>query len=116
MAFPIFDCEIGDADTEVLVDARIRGHDHMPYTDWNREPRPVIDLRFDVHPSRFGVERTFKVYGLAELERLLQVLPGAAADSWVEIRSYRGDIMRLNPLMVTTAAAALTDVASFIDG
>ena len=88
----------------------------MHYIDWDREPRPVIDLRFDVHPTRFGVERAFKVYGPADLERLLQVLSGAASDSWVEIRSYSGDIMRLSPLMVTTAAAALTDVASFVNG
>lgn len=116
LAFPIFDCEIGDADSEVLVDARIRSHDQLHYSDWNREPRPVIDLRFDVHPTRFGVERTFKVYGLAELERLLQVLPGAASDSWVEIRSYSGEIMRLSPLTVTNAAAALADVTSFVNG
>lgn len=44
-SFPIFDCEIGDADTEVLVDARIHGHGSLPYTRWDREPQPVIDLR-----------------------------------------------------------------------
>ncbi len=45
-AFPIFDCEIGDAGTEVLVDARIRGHGLLPYTRWERVPTYPVAMAF----------------------------------------------------------------------
>ncbi|WP_255310690.1 WGR domain-containing protein [Streptomyces viridosporus] len=61
-AFPVFDCEIGDEDAEVLVDARIHGHAALPHSHWGRSPQPVVDLRFDVQPSTYRRTQTFKVY------------------------------------------------------
>lgn len=55
-------------------------------------------------------EKTFKVYDQKQLDRLLsELLPGAAADSFVELRSYRGDVLRLTPADIDAAerAAAL---------
>ncbi|MFG2439706.1 hypothetical protein [Streptomyces sp. NPDC048508] len=96
-AFPIFDCEIGDADPEVLIDARIRGHGALPYSDWSRQPQPVVDLKFDVQPSNYPRTRTFKAFRSADLKALLDVLPTAAAQSWLEVRSFRGEIKRFTP-------------------
>ncbi|MFD9129768.1 hypothetical protein [Kitasatospora sp. NPDC059571] len=96
-AFPIHDCEIGDADTEVLVDARIHGHGSLPSTDWAREPRAVVDLRFDVRPSWYRPSRSFKVFGRSDLDRLLGQLADAEPDSRLEVRSFRGEVLLLTP-------------------
>lgn len=96
-AFPIFDCEIGDADTEVLVDARIHGHGSLPYTRWDREPQPVVDLRFDVQPSFYRRVPKFLVFQSSDLKNLLHALPAATPDSWLEIRDFRGDVARFIP-------------------
>ncbi|MBU2666546.1 WGR domain-containing protein [Actinoplanes bogorensis] len=98
-AFPIHDCEIGDDDTEVLVDARIHGHGALNYADWARGPKPVVDLRL-------MREKTFKVYDQGRLDRVLRELPGAAADGFVELRSYRGDVLRLTPADTDAAEQA----------
>ncbi|MDX3074055.1 WGR domain-containing protein [Streptomyces sp. MI02-7b] len=111
-AFPIFDCEIGDADTEVLVDARIRGHGALPCSDWSRPPQPVVDLRFDVQPSNYRRTQTFKVFGFADLKALLDVLPTAAAQSWLEVRSFRGETRRFTPGTTTP----FSEVTSFLHG
>lgn len=96
-AFPIYDCEIGDDEPEVLVDARINGRGSLNHAEWARSPRPVVDLRFEVQARRLMREKTFKVYDQKQLDRLLSELSGAAADSFVELRSYRGDVLRLTP-------------------
>lgn len=96
-AFPIFDCEIGDADTEVLVDARIHGHASLPYTRWHRGPQPVIDLRFDIQPSFYRRQPKFLVFQPSDLENLLHALPAATPGSWLELRSFRGDVARFTP-------------------
>lgn len=96
-AFPIFDCEIGDTDTEVLVDARIHGHGSLPYTRWDRGPQPVVDLRFDVQPSFYRRESKFRVFRLSDLQNLLHALPAATSGSWLELRSFRGDVVRFTP-------------------
>ncbi|MFC3578440.1 WGR domain-containing protein [Streptomyces yaanensis] len=96
-AFPVFNCEIGDEDAEVLVDARIHGHGALPYSDWGRRPQPVVDLRFDVQPSFYRRTQTFKVYRPADLQKLMDVLSQASPQSWVEVRSFRGETTRLAP-------------------
>ncbi|WP_431966039.1 WGR domain-containing protein [Actinacidiphila sp. bgisy160] len=111
-AFPVFDCEIGDADPEVLVDARIHGHGSLPYADWARLPRPVVDLRFDVRPSHYRPVRTFKVFGTADLEALMAALPGADPASRLEVRSFRGETRRLTPAEVPP----LAEVTAFLHG
>ncbi|MDX2847065.1 WGR domain-containing protein [Streptomyces sp. PA03-3a] len=111
-AFPVFDCEIGDADPEVLVDARIHGHGSLPHADWARAPQPVVDLRFDVRPSPYRGTRTFKVFGTADLEALMAALPGADPASWLDVRSFRGEIRSLTPAEVPS----LAEMRSFLQG
>lgn len=111
-AFPVFDCEIGDADPEVLVDARIHGHGGLPYSDWSRQPHPTVDLRFDVEPSHYGRTRTFKVFGSTDLKALLHALPTATTRSWLEVRSFRGEIRRFTP----DTAAPFSEVDAFLHG
>jgi hypothetical protein len=96
-AFPIYDCEIGDADPEVLVDARIHGHASLPYSDWNRTPHPVVDLRYDIQFTPRNRGSTFKVFVLQDLHRLLGSLADATPDSWLEARSFRQNIRRVTP-------------------
>ncbi|MFD9003031.1 WGR domain-containing protein [Streptomyces sp. NPDC059582] len=111
-AFPIFDCEIGDADPEVLVDARIHGHGALRYSDWTRQAQAVVDLRFDVQSSNYRRTQTFKVFRSADLKALLDVLPVASAQSWLEIRSFRGEIRRFTP----ETATSISEVSSFLHG
>lgn len=106
-AFPIFDEEIGDEDTEVLIDARTSGRRGLRIVDWAREPQPVTDLRFDVTratPSNGQWpadtrpvlrERTFKVYSQADLARLRACLADSTEGSWVEHRAFDGTVRRL---------------------
>ncbi|MFB4304700.1 WGR domain-containing protein [Actinomadura sp. GTD37] len=106
MVFPIRDCEIGDEDTESFVEARIVGRDSMPSTTWDREPFPVIDLKFDLRRAdgfeelggRTSVrEKTFKVYPRAMVERGLRLVAEADAGSVLEIRNYRRDVLAVTP-------------------
>lgn len=117
-AFPIFDCEIGDADTEVLVDARIKGRESLPHSTWDRDPHPVIDLRFDLRPDKAATFTEpprshlrevgkFKVYSRRSLETRVRMLAEATTDSYLEIR--RGDIMTLRPRDLTPKTAAEID-------
>ncbi|GAA0477547.1 hypothetical protein Aca07nite_72180 [Actinoplanes capillaceus] len=105
-AFPIHDCEIGDDEPEVRVDARIHGHGSLSYADWTRGPKPVVDLRFEIQGRHLMREKTFKVYDQNQLDQLLRELPGAAADSFVDLRSYRGDVLRLTPADTDAAERA----------
>ncbi|MFG2825491.1 WGR domain-containing protein [Kitasatospora sp. NPDC048365] len=107
-AFPIFDCEIGDQDREVLVDARIHGHGALPHSDWARPPHPAVDLRFDIQPSFQRPTPTFKVFRSVDVERLMDALPQASAQSWLEVRSFRGGIRRLTPDAVPPFAEVLS--------
>lgn len=99
----IFDCEIGDADTETFVEARLKGRDALPSTSWDREPFPVIDLRFDLRSddvfkelNRAAVrERKFSVYPRPMLERGLRLLSEAVPESRLEIRNFRGEVVTL---------------------
>ena len=112
MVFPIFDCEIGDQDTEVLVDARFnsRASISFPFTTWDREPFPVIDMKFDLH-SENGFkelggrtpfrEKRFKVYPRETLEQTLRILSVATAGSRLEIRNYRSDVLMVTPANLT---------------
>jgi predicted DNA-binding WGR domain protein len=111
LAVPIHDCEIGDADSEVLVDARLTGRDGLGYADWNRPPKPVIDLRY-AYPRR--TERTFKVYSRRDLARLLRDLSTGTPDTWLEVRSFHGEVKRLTPTEVTATTAA--DIDAFLLG
>jgi predicted DNA-binding WGR domain protein len=111
-AFPIYDCEIGDADAEVFVDARIRGHGALPYSDWARRPHPVVDLRFAIQGPDPERDRTFKVYQRVRLDTLMPKLAAASPDSWLEVRSFRGEIRRLTP----TNLAAPSDLDRFLLG
>jgi hypothetical protein len=113
-ACPVFDCEIGDADTEVLVDARVHGHGAVRRAEWDRGPRPVMDLRFDVTPSFHGAARKkFLVATEHDLRGLLGALPGATPESWLEVRSFRGDIRRFT---AGTAPAAYEELLPFLLG
>lgn len=103
---PILDCEIGDEDTETLVEARLRGRGAMPSTTWDRDPFPVIDLTFDLTSATgFGElggtrsvrEKTFKVYPRAMLDRTLRLLAAAEPGSWVRVRNHRLDVLTLTP-------------------
>ncbi|KAB2349658.1 hypothetical protein [Actinomadura rudentiformis] len=104
--FPIRDCEIGDEDTETFVEARIQGRNSMPSTTWDREPFPVIDLKFDLRRAdgfedmggRTSLrEKTFKVYPRAMVERALRLMPQADAGSVLEIRNYRHHVLKVTP-------------------
>ncbi|MEU8801001.1 hypothetical protein [Spirillospora sp. NPDC048819] len=106
MVFPIRDCEIGDEDTETFVEARIQGRNSMPSTTWDREPFPVIDLKFDLRRAdgfeemggRTTVrEKTFKVYPRAMVDRGLRLMPEADPGSVLEIRNYRRNVLRVTP-------------------
>lgn len=111
-AFPVFDCEIGDTDTEVLVDARIHGHGSLPYTRWDREPQPVVDLRFDVQPSFYRRAPKFLVFQPSALENLLRALPAANPDSWLECRTFRGEVARYTPETAPTYPDAMARLSA----
>jgi hypothetical protein len=111
-AFPIFDCEIGDTDTEVLVDGRIHGHGSLPYTRWDREPQPVVDLRFDVQPSFYRPTPKFLVFQPPDLESLLRALPAANPDSWLEIRTFRGEVVHYSPQTAPTYPDAMARLST----
>jgi hypothetical protein len=116
--FPIFDCEIGDQDTEVFVDARIKSRNAIPSNTWDREPFPVIDLKFDLH-SESGFEelggrtplreKTFKVHSRERLEQVLRMLSVATAGSRLEIRNYRYDVLTIIPANLTPETPAAVD-------
>ena len=116
--FPIFDCEIGDQDTEVFVDARINSRGAMPSNTWDREPFPVIDMKFDLH-SESGFkelggrtplrEKTFKVHSRERLEQVLRMLSVATAGSRLEIRNYRYDVLTIIPANLTAETPAAVD-------
>ncbi|MFJ4516536.1 hypothetical protein [Streptomyces sp. NPDC088816] len=103
---------MSNSNPEVLVDARIRGHGALPYSDWSRQPQPVVDLRFDVQSSNYRRTQTFKVFTSADLEALLDVLPTAASHSWLEVRSFRGETRRFTP----ETATPFPEVTSFLHG
>ncbi|MFI0453076.1 hypothetical protein [Actinomadura sp. 6N118] len=102
--FPIHDCEIGDADNETFVEARTQGRssETIATSTWDREPFPVTDLRYDLQ-STVGTfeslrrsalrQKKFKT-GLREtVERILPLLIESTPESFVEVRSFRGDVM-----------------------
>lgn len=93
-AFPVFDCEIGDADTAALVDARLRGRSPLPYSDWNRAPHPVVDLRFEIGDRR---ESAFGAYSRPHLDRAARLLAAAGPEAWLELRSFRAEVRRATP-------------------
>ncbi|GAA4621998.1 hypothetical protein GCM10023196_012430 [Actinoallomurus vinaceus] len=117
-AYPILDCEIGDEDTETLVEARLEGRDSMPSTTWDREPFPVIDLRFDLR-SENGFEelggtpsvreKTFKVYRRSMLERGMRLLSEALPGSRLEIRNHRREVLTLTRPDLTRETPAEID-------
>jgi predicted DNA-binding WGR domain protein len=116
--FPIFDCEIGDQDTETFVDARINLRDAIPSSTWDREPFPVIDMKFDLHSGNgfkelggrtsFG-EKTFKVYPRERLEQALRMLSVATAGSRLEICNYRCDVLTITSANLTPETPAAVD-------
>ncbi|MFB8282715.1 WGR domain-containing protein [Nocardia colli] len=117
-AVPILDCEICDEDTETLVEARMQGRDAMPSTSWDREPYPVIDLKFDLRSDNGFAElggrsslreKTFKVYRRSMLERGIRLLSAAEPGSRFEIRNYRREILTLAPADVAPQTPAEID-------
>ncbi|MBD0694809.1 WGR domain-containing protein [Streptomyces sp. CBMA123] len=111
-AFPMFNCEIGDEDPEVLVDARIHGPAALPYSDWGRSPYPAVDLRFDVQPSFYRPSPKFKVFRPADVQKLMDVLRTASPQSWLEMRSFRGETLRLQPETSMSFADVLSVLTS----
>jgi predicted DNA-binding WGR domain protein len=120
MAIPIFDCEIGDEDSETFVEARLTGRHSIPTTTWDREPHPVTDLRFDLrsadekgfaelHGTPSLREKTFKVYSREQLERVIRLLPAAEPGGWLEIRNYRREVLRLTQADLTPDTLAAVD-------
>jgi predicted DNA-binding WGR domain protein len=118
MVFPIFDCEIGDEDSESFVDVRINSRDSIPFTTWDRVPFPVIDMKFDLH-SENGFkelggrtpfrEKRFKVYPRENLEQTLRMLSVATAGSRLEIRNYRCDVLTITAANLTRRTPAAVD-------
>ncbi|MFC9974982.1 hypothetical protein ACFVH6_29190 [Spirillospora sp. NPDC127200] len=115
--FPVFDCEIADTDTEVLVDARINGRNGLPFSTWDREPHPVRDFRYEIasasgepfgHTGRSVLrDLKFKAYGRPEmLAERLDLLPLATPESWLELRSHRGATRTVAPADHSSALAA----------
>lgn len=114
-AIPILDCEICDEDTETFVEVRIQGRNSMPCNTWDREPFPVIDLKFDLR-SENGFqelggnpsvrEKAFKVYPRSMLERGMRLLSEALPSSWLEIRNYRRDVLTLTRADLTQRTPA----------
>jgi predicted DNA-binding WGR domain protein len=134
-AFPILDCEIGDMDTETLVEARLVGRDSMPWTTWDREPFPVIDLRFDLRSENGQTtpggslpwdrvldmpgditrpirDEKFKVYPRSGLELRILQLSRAAPGSRLEIRNHRYDVLALTSADLTAQTPA--DIDQFL--
>lgn len=117
-AFPIMDCEISDEDTESFVEARIQGRNSMPSTTWDREPFPVIDLKFELHSENGFAElggnasvreKTFKVYSRSMLEQRLRLLSEALPGSWLEIRNYQRNVLTLTQADLTQDTFAEID-------
>lgn len=96
-AFPVFNREIEDGDPEVLVDARVHGHASLPYSDCGRSPYPAVDMRFDIQPSFYRPSPKFKVFRPADVQKLMDVVSTASPQSWLEVRSFRGETTRLRP-------------------
>jgi hypothetical protein len=111
-AFPIYDCEIGDRDLESFVEARISGRGAIPWADWNREPHPAVDLRFDIKPGQGNRLSTFKMFELKHMHEYLDDLAAATPDSWLEVRSFRQNIRRVTPADITPATA--DDLVQFL--
>ncbi|GAA2632880.1 hypothetical protein SMC26_30450 [Actinomadura fulvescens] len=102
--FPVHDCEIADADTETFVEARVKGRSRetIASTTWDREPFPVTDLRYELQStigtfeslSRSALrQKKFKTGNRELLERLLPLLIESTPESFVEVRSFRGDVV-----------------------
>ncbi|KAB2341041.1 WGR domain-containing protein [Actinomadura rudentiformis] len=102
--FPIHDCEIADADTETFVEARTQGRSRetIATSTWDREPFPVTDLRYDLQSTVGTFERPkrsylrqkkFKTGTRKFLEDILPLLIESTPESFVEVRSFRGDVM-----------------------
>ncbi|WOX20045.1 WGR domain-containing protein [Streptomyces solicathayae] len=108
-AIPILDCEISDEDSETFVEARLQGRGSMPSTTWDREPFPVIDLKFDLRGANSVREKAFKVYPRSMLERGIQLLSEALPGSWLEIRNHRRDVLTLTPTDLTDGTPAEID-------
>lgn len=58
---------------------------------------PTTGRPFDVRSCRTLREKKFKVYSRKALDELLGPLPDAAPDSYLDLRSFRGDVKRLTP-------------------
>lgn len=120
--FPIYDCEIGDADNETFVEARIEGRGSLPQSTWDRDPLPVTDLKYDLRSADGPFEgrgtRTelhrpkFKTGTLDQVAQLLAMLEVSTAESRVEVRNYRGEILPLAPADVTPST--LDNVSRFV--
>ncbi|MFI7635232.1 WGR domain-containing protein [Nonomuraea sp. NPDC049400] len=111
-AYPIHDCEIGDADTGTWVEARTQGHGSLPNSTWDRAPLPVTDLRYDLRSASgpfegMGDRETlrrakFKTGTLEGAGNLLRRLAVSTPKSFVEVRSFRGEVLALGPADLTT--------------
>lgn len=112
LAFPLFECEIGDAEPEVFVDARIRGRTALNWANWSRAPEPAIDACGAI-PGVITT-RVFKTLDAASIPRVLAALGTAAPDSWLQVRRFRGDAVRLEPTDVGPDTAA--QIAAFVVG
>ncbi|MGP4026485.1 hypothetical protein [Actinomadura sp. 3N407] len=122
--FPVHDCEIGDDDTETFVEARIEGRGSLPQSDWDRDPCPVTDLRFDLQSADGPFEgmgtrttlgqRKFKTGTLGLVESLLSRLAVSTPKSRIEVRSYRGEVLTLARADLTPGT--LDDVSRFVHG
>lgn len=122
--FPIYDCEVGDADTETFVEARVEGRGSLPQSAWDRDPCPVTDLKFDLdsadgpfpgRPDRTAVKQAkFRTGNLDHLTRLLSLLAASTSKSYIQVRSYRGEILTL--LRADLTSDTLANVSRFVHG
>lgn len=122
--FPIYDCEVGDADTEAFVEARIEGRGSLPQSTWDRDALPVTDLKFDLRstdgpfPGRGDrtsmTQATFKTGNLDHLTWLVSLLAVSTPKSSIQVRSYRGEILTL--LRADLTSNTLANVSRFVHG
>ncbi|MCK7622579.1 hypothetical protein MUU72_05570 [Streptomyces sp. RS10V-4] len=90
----------------------IHGRVALSSSDWDRAPQPVTDLRFDIQPSPYRRTQTFTVYRPADLRKLMDALAQASPQSWLEVRSHRGALLRLEP----GSRVPFAEVLSFLGG
>jgi hypothetical protein len=88
-AFPAYDCEMGDADTVTLAEARTSGRGALPQNTWDRKPHPVVDIAY---LKKATETPAFLVYDPKEMERRLGGTLTNLKVAEVRARNWRGEV------------------------